>query len=524
MADDRTPMSKDEYSDAELTADIGKELELARQTAPRWLAPHFVWAVRDELTVKLCGEDTPSCEELDNGGLRVTTTVDLELQKIAEKWVKGATIVPHRGANRREAAAKALGFDRYEPWMRNLEDKNVRNGALVALDYETGELVAYVGSAEYYATQSRPEFQPQYDVVGQGFRQPGSAFKPFNYVVGIDDGTMTAGDMFMDVGTDFGGGYTPNDADRLERGPVRLRNALQFSLNIPSVKAMALNTPEHMFARAKDFGMTFQSDTTDAGLALALGVAETRPVDLASAYGTLGNGGRRIPPTTILAVEDRAGKPVVEPYTPPEGTQVVSPQAAWIVTDILAGNTNRRVNPFWGEFAVEGPGGDRRPATLKTGTNNDAKDLNAYGYIAPPTEAGRADGAYALSVGAWNGNSDNTAVGEVFSIDVSTFVWQGFVQEASAEWEITNFERPADGLTQVAIDPFTGLLPAAGSEGVEEWFIGDSAPDARVEGDTCGEAGAVGRRSRRQVRQLDGRGPRLDRARRTGARNEGRAR
>src|SRR3990170_911541 len=83
MADDRTPMSGDEYSDAELTADVGKELEVARQTAPRWRAPHFVWAVRDELTLKLCGEDTPSCELLDNGGLRVTTTVDLDLQAIA---------------------------------------------------------------------------------------------------------------------------------------------------------------------------------------------------------------------------------------------------------------------------------------------------------------------------------------------------------------------------------------------------------------------------------------------------------
>ena len=130
--------------------------------------------------------------------------------------------------------------------MKNLENKNVRNGALVAVDYQTGELVSYVGSAEYYASQSRPEFQPQYDVVGQGFRQPGSAFKPFNYVIGLDDGSMTAGDMFMDVGTDFGGGFTPNDADNLERGPVRMRNALQFSLNIPSVKAMAINTPEHV--------------------------------------------------------------------------------------------------------------------------------------------------------------------------------------------------------------------------------------------------------------------------------------
>ncbi len=450
LADDRTPMSKDQYSDAELTADIGKELELARQTTPRWRAPHFVWAVRDELTLKLCGEDTASCDLLDNGGLRVTTTVDLDLQKIAEKWVKVAAIVPHNGNPRR--SAERIGFDEYLPWMRNLENKNVRNGALVAVDYQTGELVAYVGSAEYYASKSSPEFQPQYDVVGQGFRQPGSAFKPFNYAVGIHDGTLTAGDMFMDVGTDFGGGYTPNDADNLERGPVRLRSALQFSLNIPSVKAMAVNTPDHVFARAKDFGMTFQSDTTDAGLALALGVAETRPIDLVSAYGTLGNGGKRIPPTTILSIKDRAGKDVGDPVTPPEATEVVSPQAAWIVTDILNGNTNRRINPFWGEFAITGPGGDRRPATLKTGTNNDAKDLNAYGYIAPPTEEGRTAGAYALAVGAWNGNSDNTPVSTadapVFSIDVSTFVWQGFLQEASAEWEITRIRatgRPDPG-------------------------------------------------------------------------------
>ena len=294
--------------------------------------------------------------------------------------------------------------------MRNLEDKNVRNGALVALDYETGELVAYVGSAEYYATQSRPEFQPQYDVVGQGFRQPGSAFKPFNYVVGIDDGTMTAGDMFMDVGTDFGGGYTPNDADNLERGPVRLRNALQFSLNIPSVKAMALNTPEHVFARAKDFGMTFQSETTDAGLTLALGTAETRPVDLASAYGTLGNGGRRI------ATDDdprgrgprgKARRRAVHPARRDAGGQ----PAGGLDRHRHPGRQHQPPRqPVLGRVRRRGTGGDRRPATLKTGTNNDAKDLNAYGYIAPPTEAGREDGAYALSVGAWNGNSDNTPV------------------------------------------------------------------------------------------------------------------
>jgi membrane peptidoglycan carboxypeptidase len=489
LADGRTPMSQQQYSAAEFEADEGKELELAPQTTPHWLAPHFVWAVRDELALRLCGVGTSTCEQLDAGGLRVTTTLDLRLQKIAEKWVKVATIVPHRGNPAR--AAKALGFEQYLPWMRNLEDKDVRNGALVALDYQTGEVIAYVGSAEYYASQSRPEFQPQFDVVGQGFRQPGSAFKPFNYAVGIDEHTFTAGDMLMDTATDFGGGYSPTDADNLERGPVRVRTALQFSLNIPAVKAMALNQPDHVFARVKDFGMTFRGNTTDAGLALALGVAETRPLDLATAYGTIANGGTRPERTSILSVTDRAGTELLKPE-PKEPTKVISPQAAWIVTDILNGNTNRRVNPFWGRFSLSGPENARRPATLKTGTNNDAKDLNAYGFIAPPTDEGRRDGAYALVTGVWNGNSDNTPVSTprhpVFSIDVSTFVWQGFMQEASRKWPITGFDRPTDGLTQVKIDAFTGLKPASGSKTVDEWFIAGTEPGAALPKDTCGTA------------------------------------
>ena len=210
------------------------------------------------------------------------------MQKIAEKWVKAAAIVPH-AKNPLKPRRKTLGFKSVPAWMANLQNKNVRNGALVAVDYQTGELVAYVGSANYYSGSTSKKFQPQYDVVGKGYRQPGSAFKPFNYVTGIDAKTMTAGSMFMDSATDFGGGYTPSDADNLERGPVRVRTALQFSLNIPSVKAMQVNTPDRVFDKAKDFGMTFQTDKTNAGLALALGVQEVRPVDLVTAYGTLGN-------------------------------------------------------------------------------------------------------------------------------------------------------------------------------------------------------------------------------------------
>jgi membrane peptidoglycan carboxypeptidase len=484
----RTPMSGTQYSSEQFTAAEEEPVVLGSQATPRWIAPHFVWAVRDELATKLCGVD-PSCDALDLGGLRVTTTLDVGLQKIAEKWVRAAAIVPNKkNTAAMTAAAKALGFKKLEPWMANLHSKDLHNGALVAVDYQTGELVAYVGSADYYATSTKKDFQPQYDVAGKGYRQPGSAFKPFNYAVGINDKTITAGTMLMDVGTDFGGGYTPNDADRLERGPVRVRNALQFSLNIPAVKTMALNRPDHVYAKAQEFGMDFQGKRT-AELALALGVQEVRPVDLVTAYGTLANGGKEIPHTTILAIKDTSGENVQPPYVPPPGTQVISPQAAFIVTDILAGNTNPSVNPFWGKFAITGPDG-RRPATLKTGTNNDAKDLNAYGYIAPPTEKGRSDGAYALAVGVWNGNSDNslvsTASAPLFSIDVSTYVWQGFLNEATRKWPETNFKRPADGLVQVKIDPWTGLVASSDKFAVNEWFIAGTEPRDRLASDTCG--------------------------------------
>ena len=477
----RTPLSKDEYSSADFLAAKEEQVVLAPQVTPRWTAPHFVWAVQKELATQLCGEDVPTCDTLANGGLRITTTLDTNLQKIAEKWVKAATLVPQ--SRNPAATAEAIGVP-YENWMRNLRGKDVHNGALVALDYQTGELIAYVGSSEYYLASSTPQLQPKYDVVGSGWRQPGSAFKPFNYLTGIDDKVMTAGSMFMDTAVDFGGGYTPSDADNLERGPVRVRTALQFSLNLPSVRAVAVNSPERVFSRARDFGMTFKTETTQAGLSLALGVQEVRPIDLVTAYGTLANGGSYLPHTTILSIKDTSGDNVTE-LVRPEGVQVASPQATYIVTDILAGNTNTKVNPFWGEFAIENKAGDRHPATLKTGTNNDAKDLNAYGYLAPPTADGRAAGEFALAVGAWNGNSDNSVVGEVFSIEVTTFVWQGFMSEASETWAINDFAPPT-GLVQAKIDPWTGLKPAAGGQSVDEWFIAGTEPTTALPEGLCG--------------------------------------
>ena len=495
MEQGRTPLSDDAgepITAAEFDAAREEPVVLARQTVPRWRAPHFVWAVREELTRALCGEEAQTCDALERGGLRIRTTLDWDLQRIAERWVKLAAIAPKSGDPL--AYANRIGFelDELPEWVARLRDKELGNGALVAMDYQTGEVVAYVGSADYYA-RANEKRQPQFDVLADGWRQPGSAFKPFLYAIGIDERRLTSGTMFMDVVTDFGGGYTPTDADNLERGPVRVRDALRFSLNIPAVKATAVLEPARVFARSQELGLRFQTQEVDAGSALGLGVEEVHPADLVTGYSTIANGGAYIGRTTILEVKDRAGNEVVPPYSPPEAKQVISPEAAWIMTDILRGNTNPDVNPFWGRFRIPG-----REATLKTGTNNDARDLNAYGYIAAPTSEGREAGEYALAVGAWNGNSDNslasTPEAPLFSIDVTTYVWQGFLREATDGWTERAFPERPEGVTVVEVDPWTGLLPPEGGRSVPETYIAGTEPTERAggSGDSCG-AGLFGR-------------------------------
>ena len=173
-----------QYSRRRLPAAKDEEVVLASQATPRWVAPHFVWAVRDELTRATVRPDAETCDALERGGLRVTTTLDPDSRSSPRSGSGGRPRAPRAGTRRPRPGRSASTTG---AWMANLRDKDLRNGALVALDYQTGELVAYVGSASYYSTSSRPAFQPQFDVIGQGYRQPGSAFKPFNYAVGIDD-------------------------------------------------------------------------------------------------------------------------------------------------------------------------------------------------------------------------------------------------------------------------------------------------------------------------------------------------
>jgi membrane peptidoglycan carboxypeptidase len=464
------------HSDAEYAAAMAEPIVLVPQVTTPWKAPHMVWQVRQQLAGILCpGESVDQCEQVDTGGYHVTTTLDYRMQRITERWIYAST----QGANAKEPRAVLRGLKIPTSdwgWILKLRGHKVYNGAAAIIDYRTGEVLAYAGSASYTGKGTK-KFQPQFDVLSDGWRQPGSAIKPVNYVIGVDDKTMTAATMFMDVVTNFGGRYTPTQADGLERGPVRLRSALQFSLNIPAIKAGLLNGLDHFYQRSKDFGLSFPGGVGPV-VSMGIGTLEVHPIDLLSAYGTIADGGVLMPRTMILSVTDARGNPVypVPDAAPAAGKRVVSPQAAYIITDILAGNTDTRVNPYWGKWAIT-DGNRRRPAAYKTGTTSDNRDVAAYGYLPPPKDKN----APALAVGVWMGNSDNTPNDGKLSLDTSAPVWSAILSETSKGMPMASFvdSRPK-GIVTAKVDAFSGQLPGAfTTRTVTELFIQGTVPTQR---------------------------------------------
>jgi peptidoglycan glycosyltransferase len=480
MKDGRMPKtdeaSPNKYTAADFEAAKAEPVILAEQGSERWRAPHFVWQVREELSQLVCGE--AQCEKIDGGGYTVFTTLDYRMQRIVEKWAHAAAIIPN--SKDPQALLKARGIPRSEwSWILDLRGHNIHNDAAGVLDYRKGEVLAYAGSASYTGKGNK-KYQPQFDVLSDGWRQPGSSIKPLVYLLGIDDKTMTASTMFMDVVTNFAGAgakpFTPKQADSLERGPVRLRQALQFSLNVPAIKAGFLNGLEHQYNRLKAYGLSYPSSAVPVA-SQSIGTLESHPIDMISAYGMIANGGVLMPRHTILRVLDSEGKQVwPEEGVKLKGERVASRQAAYIITDILAGNTIDSVNPFWGKWNVtDGISGRYRPAAYKTGTTNDNKDVHAYGYLAPPE---RKD-LPALVAGVWLGNSDSTPNDGKLSLDTSAPMWSAILSEVAKGYPIDKFSRvKPKGLVTARVDAFTGMRPGGSSgRAVEELFIAGTEPD-----------------------------------------------
>jgi membrane peptidoglycan carboxypeptidase len=473
----RSVLTKGKYTDADFDAAMEEPVVLSTIASPPWKAPHFVWQVREQLGTLLCGaENADNCEAVDTGGYQVTTTVDMEMQAVVEKWLYAAARAPlAKSPERTRAILEELGIPKRDwGWILNLRGKDIHNTAGAVIDYRTGEVLAVGGSASYYLSVKDKKFSPQHDVMFDAWRQPGSSIKPISYITGLDDKTMNAATMFMDVVTEFENNWTPADADKLERGPVRMRPALQFSLNIPAIKSLYINGLDHLFAQFKKFGLEVQEGTQPTP-AMAIGTMEVHMIDLLGAYGAIANQGVLMPQQVILEVKDHEGK-VVYPTSEetPVGQRVASPQASYIISDILEGNTISSVNRYWAAWAIE-EDGKRRPAAYKTGTTDENKDIDAFGYVAPPEDPE----APALAVGVWMGNSDATAINPVTSVASSAPLWSHIMTEVSKGTGYAKFPRP-DGLVRVKVDAFSGLLPGPGTvQTVEEWFIEGSENNLR---------------------------------------------
>lgn len=320
-------------------------------------APHFVIYVK-ELLAKKYGEN-----ELEQGGLRVITTLDYELQQVAEKAVSA-------GAAKNEAL-------------------NADNAALVSIDPKSGQVLAMVGSRDYFDTAHQGNF----NVVLAG-RQPGSSFKPFVYATLFTKG-YTPNTKLFDVQTDFAPSasqeYIPRNYDGKEHGIVSIRQALAGSLNIPAVKALYLADILTVLDNALKLGYTTLDDPERVGLSLALGSGDVVMLEHVAAYGVLANDGVRQNTAVILKVEQADGV-VLEEFKPGPGARVFPENAVRQVTDIL---TDAKAREFAFGANSNLTVGDQRVA-VKTGTTNDYRDAWTLGYTPD------------LVAGVWVGNNDNS--------------------------------------------------------------------------------------------------------------------
>jgi len=426
-------ISKDQESEA---AGMLDSVEFQARGAS-FKAPHFVQYVQKILEERY-GESV-----VEAGGLRVTTTLDLELQEAAQDIVAEE--------------------------IQKVESQHITNGAVVAIDPETGEILAMVGSKNF----NDPDYDGQVNVT-LSLRQPGSAIKPITYVTALKKG-FTPSTLLMDVPTVFPGGeglpdYEPVNYDGKYRGPMQVRYALANSINVAAVKTLALVGIKDTLETAYDMGISTLKPNNETlsrvGLSLTLGGGEVRLLELTSAYSAFTNQGYRVDPVAILKVEDKDGKILeeVKPENLPAGKagkkRVLTPEQAWLIANILSDNAARQ-DIFGINSLLNIPG---KQVAVKTGTTNDKRDNWAIG------------GNPQIIVGVWVGNNDNSQMKAVASgISGASPIWRRVLLEAISGKPAVTFEQPA-GIVSAAVDSVSGFRAHDGFPSRMEYFIKGTEP------------------------------------------------
>ncbi len=428
------------------------------------------------------------------GGLKVYTTIDLDLQHQAEcaarvhvALLQGQDPETARAAGGPDCVAADYLFP-----LRDRDigvDHEVSNAAVVVMRPRTGEVLAMVGSLDYWDETIDGKF----NVAADGLRQPGSSFKPFTYVTLLsnpnypDDPTRyNAATMFLDVRQAFEqpgrAPYVPENYDREYHGPQRLRLALARSYNIPAVGAMSLAGIDEVIRTAHAMGIeTLDRGLDYYGLSLTLGGGEVQLLDMVYSFSVFANGGymygvekppsrvrigfRELDPVVIKRIEDRNGDVLWEfEEGTLHGRQVLEPRLAYLMNDILSDRGGRC--PAFGcpnALELDTESGEVRPAAVKTGTTNNYVDAWTVGYTPQ------------MAVGVWVGNSDSSWMKNTPGSKGAAPIWHAVMSYVLRDEPVVPFSRP-DGFIEMAVCDKSGLLPTAHCPTASELFIPGTEP------------------------------------------------
>ncbi len=365
-------------------------------------APHFVLYVKELLEEEFGGR------AVNTGGLKVITSLDWEKQQMAEATINGQKD-------------------------KVLKDAKADNAAMVAVDPKTGQILAMVGSLDFFNTSSG-----QFNVITSGKRQPGSSIKPIIYTAAFEKG-YTPDTLLFDVETNFAVGdskpYTPRNYDLKEYGPVTMRQALQGSLNIAAVQTLYLVGLPTAANFAERLGYTTLGNFDDYGLTLVLGGAVVSPLEHVGAYSVFAAEGKRRPPVSILRVENSKGDVLKSEKTPDE-EEVISKELAATISSVLSDDA-ARAYIFGTNGILTLPD---RPVAAKTGTTQEYRDAWAMGYTP------------GLVTGVWVGNSDGSSMkGGYGGSRLAGVIWNDFMKKATKTMPIEKFPDPPPNDAEKAI-------------------------------------------------------------------------
>lgn len=399
-----------EKTKQEDTTTLGLALKPRKDTI---LAPHFAMYVIERVAQQY-GEDS-----IQKEGLKIITTLDYDKQKSAEE---------------------AIGSG-----INKMNQYNASNAGLVAVDPKTGQILAMVGSKDYFDTSIDGNVN-----ITDSLRQPGSSFKPFSYATVFKKPEYSPSKILFDLQTDFGGGYVPRNYNGSFNGPVTMRQALSNSLNIPAIKVLSLAGKDNVIRTAQDMGITSFDPKIDYGLSLGVGTAEVRPVEMAGAFGVFSDNGVKHDLKSVMKITDSNGKTIYEYNKDKDkGNQVLDPQITYEISNILSDN-NARSMIFGSHSSLFFP---NRTVAIKTGTTSDNKDAWSVGFTP------------SISVAVWVGNNKGNIMkaGADGSV-VAAPIFHTFMDKALANTPNEDFTQP-EGIQTATVERYSNKLPNDGYSG-----------------------------------------------------------